>query len=852
MSDRYQIQEKVGQGGLGAVYRAFDTQLKREVALKRILTPEQANAEDVADAAEKLMKEATVMSSLNHPNIVTVFDIGQDESGGFVVMELLDGETLDETVGRGLLTLHDFSEVVNQTLEALIAAQAVNMLHRDLKPGNVMVIWRASGKFQIKVLDFGLAKISASPSVQTIDQGDAILGSIYFMAPEQFERLKLDFRTDLYAMGAIYYFSLTGKYPFDGETAPQVMAAHLQHKVKPLKELRPDLPDEVCQWVMWLINRDMKRRPADAREALERFPPIAGSSSGPVQVAQEEIATAILVEDEPEAKTVNPSTGRMQIGNSPRMMKTGPQPTAKAATGRTSAQAGRSITGGVTTTSQTGQISSHSATVELAYQQEAQKKRKGILIGSLVSATILIALGTVFLLGKMADARSAERMANLASDSQGTAEDVQLVIRFLDPSNSDPRALRVLKDLEGPGVYDAILKALSEATPGRVRMYIMDTVASRNMPEAFSDVLRIFGSSADPKERSIAAKTLQIIARDENLNELMAMLAKRDIATTDRTILEDTVIAILRTDSNIESRVMPVLNGMAPEPSAYRKSLCRILGSLGGKAALSRLERIFKEEDAQYQADAILALNQWPDKSAQRLIQEIIETSENQAVKTAATRAYTRILSLPGQGMADTGSWKRAMENVSSSDKQRVFGLMVDRPFSQTVDFLKQNTFPGMEALQKRVIQEIEKKIAVMPSVKSGQLIKAADGELRGEPGGAFLNRNSGRVENWTSPETFIQWAMKVDEPGTYVVEILQSCESLAGSQLEFISQRKSLSGKVVTTSSWDNFKAVKLGTPPEIVIAPGDVGPQIFFLRAGKVVQRRIADIEGVRLTKK
>jgi len=160
MSERYQIQGKIGQGGLGAVYKAFDTQLKREVALKRVLTPEEASREDVDDAADKLIKEAEVLSTLMHPNIVTVFDVGQDESGGFVVMELLDGETLDETISRGLLTLHDFTEVVNQTLEALIAAQSINMLHRDLKPSNIMVIWRPSGKFQVKVLDFGLAKIS--------------------------------------------------------------------------------------------------------------------------------------------------------------------------------------------------------------------------------------------------------------------------------------------------------------------------------------------------------------------------------------------------------------------------------------------------------------------------------------------------------------------------------------------------------------------------------------------------------------------------------------------------------------------------------------------------------------------
>ncbi|MEM1294854.1 MAG: protein kinase [Verrucomicrobiota bacterium] len=851
MSDRYQIQEKIGQGGLGAVYRAFDSQLKREVALKRILTPEQANKEDVEEAAQKLMKEATVMSSLNHPNIVTVFDIGQDESGGFVVMELLDGETLDETVGRGLLTLNDFSEVVNQTLEALIAAQSVNMLHRDLKPGNVMVIWRASGKFQIKVLDFGLAKISDAPSVQTIDQGDAILGSIYFMAPEQFERLKLDFRTDLYAMGAIYYFSLTGKYPFDGESAPQVMAAHLQHKVKPLKEVRPDLPDDVCQWVMWLINRDMKRRPADAREALERFPPVAATSSGPVYVApEEEIAEAILVPEEPSNQGVNPATGQLQVGGSPRVMKTGPQPTTKRSTGP---QTGPHQTGGVTSaTSSTGAISSHSATVELKYQEEARKKRRGMIIGTVVSLTIIILLGAFFLLGKLAEADKAKRMANLADTARGNAEDVGLIVHFLDPDHSDPRALRVLKELEGPGVYDAILQALTNAAPGRVRMYIMDTVASRNMPEAYSDVSRIFSTSPDPKERSLAAKTIRIIARDEHLDSLLEHLQKPGIASADRELLERAAIMILRKNADVEKRTSPILNAMNSSTGDHRKSLCRILGALGGKAAEARIARIFKEEDPAYQGDAILALNYWPDKSAHKLLSETIQNSNNAALKTAATRAYIRMLGLPNQKPVDTNGWKLALDAASNSDKQRVFGLMVDRPLPATVNFLKNTKLAGMDSIQKQLIDQLEKSIASMPTLKSGQLLKASDGEIRGESNGGYINRASGIFEGWASPSTWIQWEVKIPEPGTYTVEVSLSCDASPGSGFAVLCAGKQLFGKTQRTGAWDDFKFVKVGNNPEITFDAKSVGPQMIFLKAGRVVQPRIADIQGIRLTKK
>jgi len=269
MDDRYEIRGKLGQGGIGTVYRAFDQRMNREVAIKRII-PESGGNQD--KATRQLTQEAGALAALQHPHIVTVYDVGLDEDGPYVVMELLTGKTLDEVIESGApLTFQDFRELALQSQEALIAAQELSMVHRDLKPGNVMLNWLPSGKFQVKIVDFGLAKFTPKPSLQTLDHGDSVFGSIYFMSPEQFERVPIDARTDMYAIGCVYYFSLTGKYPFDGENGPQVMAAHLSHRVIPLGELRPDLPRWVCDWVMWHINRQQDDRPTNAREALEIF-----------------------------------------------------------------------------------------------------------------------------------------------------------------------------------------------------------------------------------------------------------------------------------------------------------------------------------------------------------------------------------------------------------------------------------------------------------------------------------------------------------------------------------------------------------------------------------------------------
>ena len=269
MGDRYEIKRKIGQGGVGAVYHAFDTKLQRNVALKRMRPLKESRAQ--TDAAKGLEKEASIISSLQNPNIITVYDAGTDENGAFVVMELIEGQTLDKIVRMAALQIDDFRQVVEQSLGGLIAAQNVGLLHRDLKPKNIMVAWLPSGNFQLKILDFGLAKFSVQPSFQTVDHSDNISGSIHVMAPEQFERLQLDSRTDIYAMGCVYYFALTQKYPFTGENPGEVMNSHLHHHLKPIREIRADLGQGYCDWITRLISREPNDRPQDARTALREF-----------------------------------------------------------------------------------------------------------------------------------------------------------------------------------------------------------------------------------------------------------------------------------------------------------------------------------------------------------------------------------------------------------------------------------------------------------------------------------------------------------------------------------------------------------------------------------------------------
>lgn len=270
MEERYEIRGKIGQGGLGAVYRGYDTRMNREIAIKRISMAEDDPAL-LEESTRQLIKEAGALASLQHPHIVTVYDVGADEDGPYVVMELISGKTLDELIERAPLTWSDFREMALQTEEALIAAQELHLIHSDIKPSNLMLTWLPSGKFQIKIVDFGLATLTHAQSKEDLQEIEAVFGSIFFMAPEQFERVPIDARVDMYAMGCVYYQALTGIYPFQGETGNEVMESHLLHRVIPIQEVRADIPLWACDWIMWHINRQAVDRPESAREALQVF-----------------------------------------------------------------------------------------------------------------------------------------------------------------------------------------------------------------------------------------------------------------------------------------------------------------------------------------------------------------------------------------------------------------------------------------------------------------------------------------------------------------------------------------------------------------------------------------------------
>ena len=256
---RYEILAPLGAGGMGEVYYARDPELERPVAIK-ILTSARATGPQL----ERFQREARAIARISHAHICTIYDVGQVGELPFLVMELLEGETLAQRLERGPLSVDRALTTASEIAAALDAAHRKGVIHRDLKPSNVMLT--PGG---VKLLDFGLAKLRDGDPSETVDNSTgslrlteqgAVFGTIPYMAPEQVEGRETDARTDVFALGVILYEMTAGRPPFEGRSGASVMAAILTHEPQPLSGVRPGVPGSVDRVVKKCLAKDPDER----------------------------------------------------------------------------------------------------------------------------------------------------------------------------------------------------------------------------------------------------------------------------------------------------------------------------------------------------------------------------------------------------------------------------------------------------------------------------------------------------------------------------------------------------------------------------------------------------------------
>ncbi|PYQ58952.1 MAG: hypothetical protein DMF53_19550 [Acidobacteria bacterium] len=252
----YSLGERLGAGGMGEVYQAYDERLDRWVAIK-LIRPEAAEGET---ARERFRREARAAARLSHPSIVQIHDIVESGEGDAIVMELVEGETLSRRLARGPLPVEEAARLGREIAEGLAAAHAKGLIHRDLKPENVMIT--ADGR--AKILDFGLAKRLEGEEALTADQ--RVVGTFRSMSPEQAGGLPLDARSDLFSFGLLLYQCLSGRSPFEGSSTLETLTRICTHRQTPLREVDPAIPAPLSVLVDRLLEKEPARRPQSARE----------------------------------------------------------------------------------------------------------------------------------------------------------------------------------------------------------------------------------------------------------------------------------------------------------------------------------------------------------------------------------------------------------------------------------------------------------------------------------------------------------------------------------------------------------------------------------------------------------
>ena len=259
INDRYQIIKSIGEGGMANVYLAYDTILDRDVAVK-VLRGDLADDEKFV---RRFQREALSASSLSHPNIVEVYDVGDDNGQYFIVMEYIDGKNLKDLLKkRGKLTVSEVVDIMSQIADGLSVAHDSYIIHRDIKPQNIMILENGL----VKITDFGIAM---AMNATQLTQTNSVMGSVHYLPPEQASGKGSTLKSDIYSMGILMYELLSGTLPYRGDNAVEIALKHLKEPLPSIREEFPDIPQSVENIILKAAAKNPKNRYSDAREMYE-------------------------------------------------------------------------------------------------------------------------------------------------------------------------------------------------------------------------------------------------------------------------------------------------------------------------------------------------------------------------------------------------------------------------------------------------------------------------------------------------------------------------------------------------------------------------------------------------------
>lgn len=824
MNERYELLAPIAEGGLGTVFRARDRQLGREVAVKRIRADK---AGDVGSAVDTLIREAQQQSVLQHPNIVTVHDAGVDDEGGFIVMELVKGETLEDIIMRGALTLEDFDSLVRQALEGMAAAHEQGIIHLDLKPGNLMVQWLPAGRFQVKILDFGLAKTAKQPVQQDTDSQGALFGSVHFMAPEQFERSEVDMRTDIYALGCIFYYALTQKYPFTGDTNPQVMVAHLYHRLTPLSALRPDLPANLVQWVDWLINRVPASRPASIAEALQVYQNTVSETSAGAGSGTKRLITG---------GSVGTSSSRLVTG------------------GTTGTSSSRLVTGGTTGGASASRPASGVGVPRSPLPPPPAKV--GFPKWASVTLPFLVILiggfGVKRFIERSREAGRQQRFAEIANSdkAQVTPLDMQMLFDYLENPKTSAAAAQALSQADGGDHIDSMLVShLGSARHPMARANLVKIIGLREISGTFPQILPLV-QDKDTNVRRAAWTALGFITEGEDLAPLLAEL--RNVPDKEADFAEQAAVSAIESQSDRNTAVAPVIaayRGGAGK-DALRALLLRVLGRVGGGDSLAVIMEAVADPATGVRKAALIAIAQWPSCDPVPALAARLPRESDPACRLLLLTAATQLCSQSGE-LPQSELFVQAQRLYEASkdvrEKDQALAAMSRITDPQAAAFFDALSVsePQRKAQAAAMSKAINTALTKVTVVTGNTTVSAEKADY---PKLGAMDLMADILVNWLSVGDWAAWYLQFDQPGKYEIAVRQASDSQREGVYQVVIGGKTLRTSVVRTGSAQEFRSCIVG---EVEITR----PGIYRLRINAVEvpeRQQLFRLKAVELVKK
>jgi serine/threonine-protein kinase len=308
IAGRYQIVKRLGAGGMGAVFQARQLSMERMVALKLI------HPHVVSDEVKKRFhREMQAGSRIEHPNVIQIFDYGEEQGQLFLAMEFLDGKSLAKVLDEGVIAPPRILHIATQIVRGLGAAHQHGIAHRDLKPDNVMLLQRYGESDFVKVLDFGIARFVDDPEVSKMTVEGALIGTPMYMSPEQARGEAIDHRTDFYSLGAMLYQMVTGRPPFNGPTLASLLVAHMTETPQAPSELAVNVPASLEKLILRLLAKDPAARPQSADELIKLLW-TCREAAAPTEIgfAQTIAPTENAAKTEPVAKTETPRVAKTE------------------------------------------------------------------------------------------------------------------------------------------------------------------------------------------------------------------------------------------------------------------------------------------------------------------------------------------------------------------------------------------------------------------------------------------------------------------------------------------------------------------------------------------------------------